>query len=289
MRIVNIVRFYELSVNEILTVLQMGQSRISRHLKILADCNVLQCRRDGLWAFYSLVEEGVGKQLVQALSFMMDNDPVCQDDIARAKELFKNRAKQTSQFFDSIAGNWDLLKNELLGDYNLNALIHNKVKNAHSLVDIGCGTGDLLELLSVYSMSLIGVDNAPKMLAKARQKSNIRGYHVDFRIGSLVHLPMRDNETEYAVVNMVLHHISTPFEALQETTRVVQRGGKIIITELDKHTNENMRIKYGDYWLGFSRQELQQWVTACTLDIEECEHLQVKHNMGIHFIVACKM
>jgi ArsR family transcriptional regulator len=244
-------------VNELVQVLGMGQSRISRHLKILADAGLLGWRRDGLWVFYRAAEDGSGTGFLAAVSPFLEEDAAARADVDMAARIIEDRARKTRQFFNAIAEDWDALNREVLGDFDLAEAVCAAVPaNCGVAADLGCGTGVVLARLRFHARELIGVDGSPRMLEFARRRFTTSGGQggepqVSLRIGELEHLPLRDGEAHFACINLVLHHLSDPLPALREIRRILQPGGLLLATDFDKHGNERMRKDYGDRWLGF--------------------------------------
>lgn len=256
-RLANILFFHELSVNELVSVMDMGQSRISRHLKILTDAGILKCRRDGVWAFYSVSDSGDGKELMNALSPIMNLDPILEADIKKTDRIIEKRKKSTANFFDNVAAEWDKMKQDLLGEFDLNQAIMELMENCRAALDLGCGTGELLGYMAQHAEKLIGVDCSPEMLGEAETKLRLKGIDVDLRLGELEHLPMRDNEADLAVISMVLHHLTNPEDGIKEVSRILEPGGLFIFAEFAKHEVETLRTEYGDRWLGFSHEYIE--------------------------------
>ena len=269
LRLARVLRRYELSVNELVQLLGMGQSRISRHLKILADAGLLTWRRDGLWVFYRAAENGSGQAFLAALAPFLEEDPDARTDADMAARIVEERARKTRQFFNAIAEDWDALNREVLGDFDLAGAVCAAVPaNCGAAADLGCGTGAVLERMRFHVRELIGVDGSPRMLELARRRfaaSGIQeegGAQVSLRIGELEHLPLRDGEAHFACINLVLHHLSEPLPALKEIRRILQPGGLLLAADFDKHGNEQMRKDYGDRWLGFDELVLCDMVAA---------------------------
>lgn len=262
LRLVNLLIHHELNVNEIVEILDMGQSRISRHLKILTDHLLLTFRRDGLWSFYSVPVDGTGLQFIKSINYLFENDEIYPADLMAAQKVIEQRSKETIRFFDSIAEDWGELKSDIFGDFRLNEYILDQVPLSGTAVDLGCGTGDLLAHLQNVSDRVIGVDKSPKMLEQARKRFRNEKSKIDLRIGEIEHLPLGDREADLAIINMVLHHIPSPLESFKEISRILRPNGCFIIVDFLKHKNENLRQKYGDRWLGFSESEIKNWLTA---------------------------
>ncbi|MBQ4132117.1 MAG: ArsR family transcriptional regulator [Desulfovibrionaceae bacterium] len=261
LRLMAVLSVYELSVNELVSLMNMGQSRISRHLKILSDAGLLQFRRDGLWVFYSFPAEGDVRSFWLAIREYVqgsqDLQQVIKSDLLLAAGIVQERALRSRQFFDSIAEDWDEISREMLAGFDLPARIIELAPESALGVDLGCGTGYMLECLLNKFKRVIGVDGSPQMLELARRRLAPFGERVSLRIGELEHLPLADREADFALISMVLHHLEAPRAAIGEIERALAPGGNLIIADLLKHKNEEMRSKYGDRWLGFELEELE--------------------------------
>jgi len=260
LRFYNILSHQELNVNEIVRVMEMGQSRVSRHLKILTEAGLLSSRRDGLWVYYSTNEAKDIEPLGSAVRALIERDPSVRADLLRTQEIVRERSRRTQRFFDSIAGSWEELKREIYGEFDLNAEIMRHVNESRTAVDVGCGTGDLIDLLQKKADRVIGVDSSPGMLEQARRRFEGQN-RIELRLGEVEHLPLSDSEADLAVMNMVLHHISQPEAAIREVGRILKPGDAFLIAELEKHGLDSMRETFGDRWLGFDRKDMRRWFT----------------------------
>ncbi len=286
LRLMHVLNRFELSVNELVAILEMGQSRVSRHLKILTGAGLLDSRRDGLWVFYSAPEEGPGREFIDALMPFIVTDPALQADADMAEKIIEERARKTKQFFNSIAEDWDQLNRDIIGDFDLPATIMENMPRCKVALDLGCGTGSLMERMLEKSLSVIGVDGSPRMLELAKRRLAEDTERVSLRIGELEHLPLRDGEADFAVVNMVLHHLSHPGDALKEIRRVLRHGGRLVLADFDKHENEKMRSEYGDRWLGFDMTSLALKLTEAGFSLKSSKSFAVERGLSIHLIVA---
>ncbi|EGB14689.1 transcriptional regulator, ArsR family with methyltransferase domain-containing protein [Pseudodesulfovibrio mercurii] len=277
-RLVNVLLEYELNVGEIVQVMEMGQSRISRHLKILSESGLVHVRREGLWAFYRASEDGQGRAFLNGVRELMSGEPELKRDRNRAEKVILERTAATRQFFDDIAPEWDRMTAEVLGDLDLGREIQARLPECDCAADIGCGTGDMLEILSRSSRSVIGVDNSPKMLELAEERFSGNG-RMSLRIGEMTHLPLRDWEADCTVMSLVLHHLAMPLDAIREAGRVLKIGGRLIIAEFDQHQNELMRSEYGDRRLGIPRESMCGWLEEARFDIRSVTEFKV--NMGL--------
>jgi len=286
LRIVNILMRHELSVNELVSVLDMGQSRISRHLKILSDSGILRCRKDGLWVFYSAAKDNASAELLRLLSGMMDGRDIFKGDILLLNKHMNDRNRMGEEYFNKIAPRWRDLRKEMLPGIDINTGILKLMRKALCAADLGCGNGELTGLLLQKSERVIGVDRSPSMLniAKEALRQHIPG-RAEFRLGELTNLPLRNNEADCAIINMVLHYLDDPQRAADEAARVLKKNGRLIIADLLTHNNEEMRQRFGHRWLGFSIESITAILTVAGFRVD-AEELYTAGNGLEAFIVA---
>lgn len=287
LRLMHLLGHYELSVNELVSILEMGQSRVSRHLKILAEADLVRFRRDGLWVFYSASQEGAGHDLMRALEPFRDADPVFSNDVTMAASIIEDRSLKTRQFFNAIAEHWDTLSREVLGGFDLAGAVADALPpDCKVAVDLGCGTGTVLERLKPHVQLLIGVDGSPRMLEMSRRRFGEHTEHLSLRIGELEHLPLRDEEADFACINMVLHHLSEPDKAVAEIHRILAPGGLLVITDFDRHEDERMRADYGDRWLGFDESTLGALLEAHGFTVRSTTPRPVERGLRLNLTLA---
>ena len=275
----------ELNVNELVTVLSMGQSRVSRHLKILTDAGLLTSRRDGLWVFYSVPQNTLEREFVDAIIPFVRKEGLFQEDIAMATAVLEERTRQTQQFFNTIAEDWDTLVTEVLGSFSLKDTIADLMPPCQTACDLGCGTGNVLEALLTKARTVIGVDGSPRMLEIAK-KHFPDNPNISLRIGDLSHLPLRDGEADFVCLNLVLHHIPQPLEILREVNRVLQPQGNLVITDFARHTDERMRTQYGDHWLGFTKDDLEKFLFDSGFAIQNIQETPIQRGLSLFIIQA---
>ena len=289
LRLALVLSYYELSVNELVSLLNMGQSRISRHLKILTEAGLLQSRRDGLWVFYSAEQDGPGHKFLESIIAFMQGEDSFRCDLDMASRIIEDRALRTRQFFNEIADDWDEMNREVLGDFSLPEVILQAVpEHCGVAADLGCGTGEVLERLRGVCRELIGVDDSPRMLELARRRFGDNMNGISLRIGELDYLPLRDGEADFICINLVLHHLSRPTGSLGEIARVLHPGGFVLVTDFDQHGQEAMRTRYGDRWLGFSQDELTVALENAGLVVVDYRRQMVKKGLALHLILARK-
>jgi ArsR family transcriptional regulator len=288
LRLFHLLCHHELNVNEIVDILDMGQSRISRHLKILTDSNLVTYRKDGMWSFYSAISEGNGSRFTQSITPFFEDNSHFSSDLIRARNVVEERSMETVRFFDSIAEDWEKLKGEIIGDFDLSGLILSFVDSTDVIVDLGCGNGDLLLPLGEKGNVVIGVDKSPGMLDKARKRFSGNQNNIELRIGELEHLPLRDKEANLAIINMVLHHVASPITVLKEIYRILNQGAQFLILDLMNHQQELLRTRYGDRWLGFSLEQIGDLLIQSGFQLKKKEVFSLKKGLSGFIVMAQK-
>jgi ArsR family transcriptional regulator len=287
-RLLNILMHHEMNVNEIVALMDMGQSRISRHLKVLTDSGLLECRRDGAWAFYSAVGNNNAGRFSDSIRPLFQSEQQLADDLEAAAHLVTERSITSRNFFNSIASEWNDLKQKVLGDFDLNQAILDCVDTCRFAVDLGCGTGELLTGLRKKAGFAVGIDSSRKMLAQAEKLFSKNKKNLELRLGELEHLPVGNSEADLAVISMVMHHLANPEKVAMEVSRILKTGGIFIIADFEKHTNEEMRKKYGDRWLGFSEDEIRAILKHSGFETQEIKTFKLKQSINLNITVARK-
>jgi ArsR family transcriptional regulator len=286
LRLLGVLARHELNVGEIVQVMGMGQSRISRHLKILMDAGLVDCQRHGLWAFYSARAVNGSSALLSAVLEGLADLSEHKADLAAVAQVLSERRRSTMRFFDAVASDWNRLSREMLGDFELGPAIRGRLAargaGVGTVVDLGCGPGLLMGHLADAARQVIGVDNSPRML-DAAAKLLPEGPGVSLRIGDLEHLPLRDGEADAAVMSLVLHHLAAPQAGIAEMGRVVRPGGQAVLADFLLHDNEELRTRYGDRWLGFAPEDLRLWLERAGFQEIACERHAV--NLGLTLMV----
>lgn len=264
LRLIGILECGEFTVQDLVSILRMGQSRVSRHLKILVDAGICSVRRQGTWSYFRLSEENdffrsIRNDVVGRLPAIAGS----RDDRLGLARILEARRERSRQFFDQHAQQWDKLASEMVPTEQYAPFIMNEIAAADTVVDAGSGTGRLLKELSVASRHVIGIDHSSSMLEEARRRIASEALdNVELRLGELAHLPVADASANCAVLNMVLHHAADPQVVLRELRRLLVPGGRLIIADLQPHDQEWFHERMADQWMGFDRDELERWLTA---------------------------
>jgi SAM-dependent methyltransferase len=277
LRLLNLLLRQELNVQELTEILQMGQPRVSRHLKILTDEGFLSSRRDGLWVFYRAAGEGESRKLLESVAYLFEAGEPYQADLRYAARVLQEGRQATRRFFDAVAADWESLRADILGQLDLGETIAGSLPDCGVVSDLGCGNGALLPHLRRRAATVIGVDASERMLFEARRRLDSQTLGgVELRLGELEHLPMGDEEADWAVINLVLHHLPDPQAGLREAARVVRPDGGLIVVDFDRHAEELLRSRYGDRWLGFAERDMSEWLSAAGFRIHERRELPAR-------------
>lgn len=287
LRLLYVLHQYELNVNEIVQVVDMVQSGVSRHLKILLDSGLVTARKDGSFTYYSALRS----EFINIFKALADQSLEMTEismDLVKAGEMIKIRQSQTRRFFKTVAPHWEQLKRQVLGNFDINEKILEQISLKGNIADLGCGTGELIERLSGYTrFRIIGVDSSPEMLEEARLKL-LGKDNTELRLGELEHLPMRNKQIHTAIMNMVLHHISQPELPLREVFRILIPGGVFILTDFDLHDQVKIRELLGGAWSGFAREKIETWLTETGFDLKKADSYPVNQGLKIHIFTSQK-
>ncbi|MBC8338022.1 MAG: metalloregulator ArsR/SmtB family transcription factor [Rhodospirillales bacterium] len=284
LRIVALLAEGELTVSELVHILGQSQPRISRHLKLLAEAGLLTRHREGSWVFHRLSEEGlaanpgaeVARHLIALLPDNGNRGHILALDRDRLAAVKTARAEAAADYFDANAESWDSLRSLHVDDKDVETVIGGWLGRApvHSLLDIGTGTGRILEVLSPVIERGVGIDQSREMLAVARANLE-RGAceNCQVRQADLYRLPFDDGAFDAAVIHQVLHFLDEPAAAIAEAARVLTPGGHLVVADFLPHVMENLRDEHSHRRLGFADDEIRAWVTRAGLTSQDATRL----------------
>jgi ubiquinone/menaquinone biosynthesis C-methylase UbiE len=293
-RILTLLAREELAVQELMDVLGMAQSRVSRHLAILRDAGLLRDRRDGTYVFYRFVppREQAWQRAWDLVVGALSDDPTSDRDAAALSRVLEARAARTRSFFDAVGPEWDALRKVFNDDALRARAVARLVDPDQCVVDVGTGTGILAGELRRLGPRVIAVDHSARMLEAARARLAARGIEgVELRRGEASALPLADGEVDAALAHMVLHYLPSPAEAIREMARVVAPGGSVVTVDFVSHEHEWMRHELGVMWLGFDAAEVRSWFGDAglgSLHYEEYEGLSSSRDLPATFIASAR-
>src|SRR5215472_3084759 len=262
LRIIALLEKDELSVNELQEITRMGQSRISTHLGLLQDSELVQSRREGKRTFYKLYPQsnsGAAEFIELAIRGAKEL-PEHDSDQINLKRILNRRREQAQVYFNQVAGRFDRVYGP---GRSWQAFGHLLLRVLPPLVvaDLGSGEGLLSELLARRCKKVIAVDNSEKIVAfgaaKAK-KNNLK--NLEFRLGDLQNPPVESESVDLVILSQALHHAAEPGQAIAAAFRILKPGGQIMILDLARHNFEKAHELYGDRWLGLAESDLQRWL-----------------------------
>jgi ArsR family transcriptional regulator len=255
---------HELTVSELCSVLQLPQSTVSRHLKTLADDGWVTSRRDGTSRFYTMPVDDLdtgAARLWPLISEQVTSTRGAEQDERRLGSVLSRRRAKSQEFFASAAGGWDRIRGELFGDEFFLWAVLGLIDPTLVIGDLGCGTGQLTEVVAPHVRRVISVDGSEDMLEAARQRLS-GATNVDIRQGELESLPIESGELDVAMLSLVLHYSPEPPRALAEIGRVVRTGGRVLVVDMLPHDREEYQQQMGHVWLGFSEGQTTRLLTG---------------------------
>lgn len=262
----------ELTVSELTQILGQSQPRVSRHLKLLCEAGLLERVPEGTWAFYRVGDRLAGAPLVRVLSSLLPaQDPTLARDAERLAAVKRARAQLAEQYFRDNAAQWSAIRSLHVDEAQVEATVLRLLGGApiEDLLDIGTGTGRLLEVLAPHIKRGIGIDLSREMLGIARanlERAGIR--HCQVRQADMYALPLDNASVDAAVIHQVLHFADEPQKAIQEAARVLKPGGRLVIVDFAPHDLEDLRARHAHRRLGFADAELRGWCASAGLDVD---------------------
>jgi ubiquinone/menaquinone biosynthesis C-methylase UbiE len=279
LRIVALVRSMELSVGELAQVLGQSQPRVSRHVKILADAGIVERRKEGSWVFVAMGERATVAPLCTALDAWEGEGAHAraEADAARLAAVRADRAANAATWFEGNAGQWDAIRSLHIAEEQVEAAMAEVLGSDRvgRLIDIGTGTGRMLELFAGQADHAVGIDRSSEMLRLARAKLSGRGFdHAELRQADLYALPLAAGEADLAILHHVLHFAQAPDAAIAEAARVLGSGGRLLIADFAPHEREELRTRDAHARLGFSDEQMLGWFAAAGLSPVRTETLE---------------
>jgi ArsR family transcriptional regulator len=278
LRIVALLRLMELSVGELAQVLGQSQPRVSRHLKILADAGVLERRKEGSWVFLTLAEAERVEPLFGLIDVWADpaTETLFASDAARIESIRADRAQAANRYFAHHAEVWDQIRSLHVAESEVEREIDQTLgrRPLGRLVDIGTGTGRMIELFGPRASEAIGIDRSSEMLRLARVKLEAAGIHSSLRQGDMYALPLADQSADSVIIHQVLHYAHSPAAAIAEAARVLAPGGTLLVVDFAAHEREELRERDAHIRLGFEDEVMAGWFAAAGLTIDHVQHLE---------------
>jgi ubiquinone/menaquinone biosynthesis C-methylase UbiE len=261
-RILLLLDRHELTVSELCTILQMPQSTVSRHLKLLVDDGWLVARGEGTTRFYKMVAnrlDGGMRDLWSVVSSQFVVTGFATQDSRRAESVLAKRRDRAQIFFLNSANAWDAMRTEMIGARTDLLALLDLLDPSWVVGDLGCGAGHIAEALAPCVSRVIAVDESGPMLGAAKLRLD-QYANVELRPGTIESLPVEDNSLDAAVLFLVAHFITDPAKAMREIRRVIKPGGRLLIVDLMSHDRVEYVVQLGHVWQGFDGEQMKQWL-----------------------------
>jgi ArsR family transcriptional regulator len=267
LRLLRLLEQHELSVGELASILQLPQSTISRHLKLLHEGGWVTRRSEGTASLYRLDASDLAEPAAGLWKLARDQleGAAIQEDDRRKASVLAQRPTDARTFFGRLGGEWDELRRSLFGDVFTAESLLGLLGPDLVVADLGCGTGFAVELLAPIARKVIAVDREPSMLDAARKRLEGVG-NVEFREGDLLGLPLGDGEVDAAFCLLVTVYLDDPAAAVAEMARVLRPGGMALIVDMVTHDRSSYLQTMGQKHLGFGPEEVRSWARSSGLE-----------------------
>jgi len=270
LRILALCAHGELTVSELTQILGQSQPRVSRHLKLLGEAGLLDRFREGTWAFFRLAAAGPAGELARVLvDRIPDTDDTVARDLQRLAAVKATRAELASAYFRANAATWDRVRSLYVDEHEVEQALLALLpeREVRDLLDVGTGTGRIVELLGRRGVRAVGVDSSRDMLGVARANlERAQLPHCQVRFADAYQLPMPGASFDAVTIHQVLHYLDDPGEAIAEAARVLRPGGRLVVVDFAPHELDQLRSGHAHRRLGFSDAEMAQWLRQAGLE-----------------------
>ncbi len=282
----------ELSVTELTQILGQSQPRVSRHLKLMVDAGLLERLPEGTQVYFRLSDVADASRIAHALvSLIPVSDAELNRDYSRLQQVRDARSKRAQDYFHEVAKSWDSIRAMHVPQQRLEKTLFDIVGSDFDgdLLDIGTGTGRILEIFADRVRRGVGIDMSNDMLSVARSNLEGHGYkHIHVRKGDMYHMSIEDSSFDLAILHMVLHYSDDPVEVIREAGRVLRNGGRLVVVDFAAHAEEYLRSEFQHHRLGFADSEIRQCFEAAGIRPTAQQRQLVGDPLTVKFWVAEK-
>ncbi|MEM9332631.1 MAG: metalloregulator ArsR/SmtB family transcription factor [Pseudomonadota bacterium] len=270
----------DLTVSDLTEILGQSQPRISRHLKLLSEAGLLERYQEGAWAYFRLVDQGIGAGIITSLIAQVDaDDSQVARDQERLAAVRKRRSERAAAYFSKSASEWDTIRSLHVDEAKVEAAMRQMVGSEpfDAMLDLGTGTGRVLELFSDIYEKGVGIDASRDMLSVARSRlDDAQLSRVQTRQGDLYILPTQANSFDLVTIHQVLHYLEDPGVAIREAAKALKDDGRMLIVDFAPHELEFLRTDHAHLRLGFDNEQMQNWLNEAGLQPQEYHQLASK-------------
>ncbi len=263
LRLLALCAHMDLTVSQLTQILGQSQPRVSRHLKLLLEAGLLERLREGSWSFYRMAVRGPGAQIARTLvDAIPAADPTLNLDLERLQRIRRAREKLAAEYFQQNAAEWDEIRSLYVAEDEVEGRLAELLaeREVEDLLDIGTGTGRMLEIFGKRARRAVGIDLSHEMLTVARanlERAQLRNCLV--RHGDMYQLPVESRSFDAVTVHQVLHYAEDPSAVIAEAARVLRPDGRLFVVDFAKHELEDLRDEHAHRWLGFRDDEVSGW------------------------------
>lgn len=280
LRILALFRTGELTVTELVTILRQSQPRVSRHLRLLCEAGLLERYREGTWIFYRLAEGGPEGDLARAImTYIPFSEQILTHDSERLDEIKQERQGKARRYFRENAADWDRIRSLYVSEDDVEKILLEVTSDMKidDFLDVGTGTGRILEVFADRIGRGTGIDLSREMLSIARVNLEKSGLHnCQVRQGDMYDLALNSGSMDLILIHQVLHFAEDPSAALRETSRLLRKDGRVIVVDFAPHNLEYLRDEQAHRRLGFNDEEIIGWLKNVGMKSEPVIHLSGK-------------
>lgn len=280
LRILRVLAEGDLTVSDLTHILNQSQPRVSRHLKLLLETELIGRWQEGSWAYFRLVSTGEKADLVTSLLAEVDPaDSTVQRDLERMETVKQRRRDAAAAYFAQNAASWDEIRTHHVAETEVEqALLEIAGEGPfNAVLDIGTGTGRVLELFAPHFRSAVGIDASREMLGIARANlETAKIQNCEVRLGDVYNMPVERNAYDLIVIHQVLHFLDDPAAALREAARSLSPWGRLVLVDFAPHEKEFLRNEHQHQRLGFETETIHGWFADVGLSVGKTRALSME-------------
>ncbi len=262
----------DLTVTDLTEILGQSQPRVSRHLKLLMEAQLVERYQEGSWAYFQLADGESARDFLAGVVGRVDpHDPVVERDLERLGAVKRKRQEKAAHYFSANAASWDEIRSLHVPDGAVEAEMKRLIgeRPFQAMLDLGTGTGRLLELFAPLYRRGVGIDLSREMLSVARANlDNAAIAHAQVRQGDLYAPPVERDSFDLVTMHQVLHYLDEPGLAIIEAARLLRPAGRLVIVDFAPHGLEFLREDHAHVRLGFSDRQIAEWFDEAGLEME---------------------